>query len=107
MGSRLSIRSAVMVATLALCASAAAQGPLPRPSELALKKCRISAAIHAHRVGVTVSRVEAFVSERQEGRNLQLSVRLFGEIAGEKTVFSGLCLQTDEMRLVSELTVIE
>ena len=101
------MRMVLMAATLAVCGSAAAQSPLPQPSELSLKKCRISAAIYAHRIGVTVSRVEALVTERQESRLLRLSVRLFGEIAGEKTVFSGFCLQTDDMRLVSELTVVE
>ncbi|MGE0425208.1 MAG: hypothetical protein AB7O88_23310 [Reyranellaceae bacterium] len=96
-----------MAATLAVCSAAAAQAPMPQPSELSLKKCRISAAIYAHRIGVTASRVEALVTERQEGRFLRLTVRVFGEIAGEKAVFSGFCLQTDDMRLVSELAVVE
>jgi len=58
-------------------------------------------------MGVTVVKIEVANAERQDGRHLKLTVRLTGEIAGEKAVFSGFCMQTDDMRMVSELTVVE
>lgn len=95
-------------AGLSLCCSALAQEPPSRltPAELGIKKCRVGAAVSAHRMGVTVLNIEVANAERQDGRHLKLTVRLTGEIAGEKAVFSAFCLQTDDMRMVSELTVI-
>lgn len=104
------MRIAYLAATLLFCPTAFAQSPAPPAaviSELNLKKCRVSAAILAHRMGIAVSKIEAAAAERQDGRSQRLSVRVSGQIAGEKAVFAGFCLQTDEMRLVSELSVIE
>lgn len=104
---QLASRAAVAAAGLALCCPALAQEPRLMPTELGIKKCRIGAAISAHRMGLTVIKIEVANTDKQDGRYLRLTVRLTGEIAGEKAVFSAFCLQTDDMRMVSELTVIE